>query len=264
LRSEVSHSPLDSCIRIPLLHPASGRNSASRIHLIPHHCPRPFPRMELPRSSAAPRLASTRSVDQKGSSIVMDFGIARAAETEHFTQTGATIGTPAYMSHEQCHGSELSLELSGAVMRMLLKDPAERWPSLRELVPIFSRGLEALGEEPRDELVAMVKSGPPRWKSFPATPLSPMPAGAHHPRRPLRRPSRAFQETRRPPASVPRAGLRARKVTPRGDTRRRGAADPDVAKARATVGDEESRQCERAQGPVSRPDPVPFRCCSER
>ena len=37
-------------------------------------------------------------VDQKGSSIVMDFGIARATDTQHFTQTGATIGTPAYMS----------------------------------------------------------------------------------------------------------------------------------------------------------------------
>ncbi len=163
-------------------------------------------------------------VDQKGSSIVMDFGIARAADTQHFTQTGATIGTPAYMSPEQCHGSEtsaasdqyslgilayelltgappfvgtpielqiahmqdtpipirdrrsdLSLELSGAVMRMLLKTPEERWPSLRDLIPIFARGLDALGEGPRDELVAMVKSGPPRRKSFPATPLSPTP-----------------------------------------------------------------------------------------
>ena len=165
-------------------------------------------------------------VDQKGQSIVMDFGIARAAETEHFTQTGATIGTPAYMSPEQCHGaetsaasdqyslgilayelltgappfsgtpielqiahmqdtpipirdrrSELSLELSGAVMRMLLKKPEERWPSLRELVPIFARGLDAQGDEPRDDLIAMVKAGPPRRKSYPSTPISPTPLG---------------------------------------------------------------------------------------
>ena len=163
-------------------------------------------------------------VDQKGNCVVMDFGIARAADTQHFTQTGATIGTPAYMSPEQCHGSEtsaasdqyslgilayelltgappyvgtpielqiahmqdtpvpirdrrseLSLELSGAVMRMLLKDPAARWPSLRELVPIFSRGLEAMGEEPTEQLIAMVRTGTPRRKSFPATPISPTP-----------------------------------------------------------------------------------------
>ena len=163
-------------------------------------------------------------VDQKGASIVMDFGIARAADTQHFTQTGATIGTPAYMSPEQCHGyetsaasdqyslgilayelltgmppftgtpielqiahmqdtpipirdrrSDLSLELSGAVMRMLLKTPEERWPSLRDLLPIFSRGLDVMGEGPRDELIAMVKAGPPRRRSFPATPLSPTP-----------------------------------------------------------------------------------------
>jgi serine/threonine-protein kinase len=172
-------------------------------------------------------------VDQKGSSIVMDFGIARAPDTQHFTQTGATIGTPAYMSPEQCHGaetsaasdqyslgilayelltgappfigtpielqiahmqdtpipirdrrSELSLELSGAVMRMLLKDPVERWGSLRELVPIFSRGLEGQGEAPREELIGLVKSAPSRRKSFPATPISPAPRGAAGPRQP--------------------------------------------------------------------------------
>ena len=165
-------------------------------------------------------------IDQKGAAIVMDFGIARAVDTQHFTQTGATIGTPAYMSPEQCHGDEttaasdqyslgilayemfggtppfkgtpielqmahmqdvpaplrelrpdLSLELSGAVMRMLEKRPEERWPSLQHLVPIFGRGLNAHDEAPRNHLISLVRSGTPRRKSLPATPISPTPLG---------------------------------------------------------------------------------------
>ncbi|HXD23818.1 MAG TPA: protein kinase, partial [Gemmatimonadaceae bacterium] len=166
-------------------------------------------------------------VDQKGSSIVMDFGIARAAEGEHFTQTGATIGTPAYMSPEQCHGHEISAasdqyslgvvayelltghppftgtpielqiahmqdtpvpvghrrsdipdDLANAVMRMLEKKPENRWPSLRELSPVFSRGLDTTGGDARNTLIEMVRAGAPRGHSFAATPISPAPFGA--------------------------------------------------------------------------------------
>ena len=163
-------------------------------------------------------------IDQKGNSIVMDFGIARAPDTQHFTQTGATIGTPAYMSPEQCHGlettaasdqyslgilayellsgaapfkgtpielqiahmqdtpkplrdlrPELSPELSSAVMRMLEKEPGERWPSLQHLVPVFGRGLDPHDEGLRGHLVSLVRSATPRHTSFPATPVSPTP-----------------------------------------------------------------------------------------
>ncbi|NIN10309.1 MAG: protein kinase [Gemmatimonadales bacterium] len=46
-------------------------------------------------------------IDEAGWVTVCDFGIAKAFGTVPLTQTGGTLGTPGYMSTEQCYGQTL-------------------------------------------------------------------------------------------------------------------------------------------------------------
>ncbi len=118
-------------------------------------------------------------IDADGNAIVTDFGIAKVAQSEAQTHSAVLLGTPAYMSPEQCYarpataasdqyslgvvayemitgrppftGSQFVVmeahtkvapptirdvrhdcppELERAVLRMLAKEPSERWPSV--------------------------------------------------------------------------------------------------------------------------------------
>jgi serine/threonine protein kinase/alpha-tubulin suppressor-like RCC1 family protein/uncharacterized protein YjdB len=47
-------------------------------------------------------------LDIEGWAVVTDFGIAKVTESQGLTVTGATIGTPTYMSPEQCAAKEIT------------------------------------------------------------------------------------------------------------------------------------------------------------
>jgi serine/threonine protein kinase len=155
-------------------------------------------------------------IDVDGNAIVTDFGIAKASGGQNHTQTGAILGTLAYMSPEQCYGHPVSAasdqyslgvvafelltgappftgstytvmhahaehpvpsmrarradcppDLEAAIIRMMAKNPADRFPSLTEALTAL--GATSLPDDHpvRQELAALAQGTHPRLRLIP-------------------------------------------------------------------------------------------------
>jgi serine/threonine protein kinase/ribosomal protein L32 len=184
-------------------------------------------------------------LDQDGNAILTDFGIAKVTTASNLTQTGSTIGTPAYMSPEQCMAKELSgasdqyslgvvayemltgrppfsgspfeimqahtsavlpgireqrpdcpPEMEAAVLRMLSKDPGDRFADVAEAIEAIGGYLPGPQDPLRGELARLVTQGAGASPSD-RTPLKPTPGRASTPAPPSKAaPSRIAQSLR--------------------------------------------------------------------
>jgi len=191
-------------------------------------------------------------IDDEGWAVVTDFGIAKVQETEGLTLTGMAVGTPTYMSPEQCGGGPITgasdqyamgivayemlagrapfvstgmmalmyshfhedvppLEqfrpdcpepIRRAIMRMLEKDPAKRFPSMEEAIAALGTRQLAHDDPTRSQLILLARSGSThKVVSQVQTPRSPVPT-----HRSSHAGSPAAVPVTPPPASVPAAG----------------------------------------------------------
>ena len=74
-------------------------------------------------------------LDDEGNAIVTDFGIAKVAREPSLTQVGATVGTPPYMSPEQCQSKDVTAasdqySLGIVLYEMLTGEPPFTGPTL--------------------------------------------------------------------------------------------------------------------------------------
>jgi serine/threonine-protein kinase len=164
-------------------------------------------------------------VDDEGWCVVTDFGIAKVAESVGLTTSGMMVGTPSYMSPEQCLGkdvgpasdqyalgvvayelltgklpfpgtsmmsvmyahvntpapaieelrSDIPADVAAAVMRMLEKEPEDRFPNLETAVAAMGSLTQSQDETTRSQLITLAKSGTRPLVVRHSTPRSPIP-----------------------------------------------------------------------------------------
>jgi serine/threonine protein kinase len=120
-------------------------------------------------------------LDQRGNALVTDFGIAKVTDEPGLTRTGMLVGTPAYMSPEQCssgkvEGSSDQYSLGAVAYQMLTGQPPFSGPTLSVLqahVGQEPRPIRELRPDCPDDMVAAVqrmleKKAGDRWPTLSA------------------------------------------------------------------------------------------------
>jgi serine/threonine-protein kinase len=164
-------------------------------------------------------------IDDEGWCVVTDFGIAKVKEGSNLTSSGTMIGTPSYMSPEQCLAGEVTgasdqyalgvvayemltgkvpfpggtmmavmyahvhtppqpilelrpdcpPQLADTVMRMLAKEPEDRFPSVEDAAASIGAQPLAYDDPTRSQMITLARSGTHRMVDGRRTPRSPIP-----------------------------------------------------------------------------------------